>query len=181
MLLILVASGHIWHIFENLQANWLKLLAVAAGIIINIISFSLWHVIFSLSSHPSLPATLAIGNPLLWVPFLDPEYSFSQDRVPCLSCCLVLYRNRAERFLGAWHWMVDIVQPWTKKSFGGLVRTLTNLKRNPDWSVYRALVCERCCFMDGHEKTVVEMCGGAQWCPESRKGGRHGGSGVGDA
>lgn len=62
MLLILVASGCFWHIFKNLQASWLKLLAVTPEIIINIISFFLWHVIFSLSSRPNRPTTLAIGN-----------------------------------------------------------------------------------------------------------------------
>ena len=45
----------------KLQASWLKLLALTPGIIINIISFFLWHVIPFLASHPNLPTPLVLG------------------------------------------------------------------------------------------------------------------------
>lgn len=63
----------------KLQANWLMLLAVTPGIIINIISLFLWHVIPFLASHPNLPTTLDIRSCCFESCIYIPEHRLSLE------------------------------------------------------------------------------------------------------
>lgn len=155
----------------RLQASCLKLLALTPGIIINIISFFLWHVIPFLASHPSLPTTLDMGSLLLWVMHLTSERRLSLECIVFISLFISFIATELSAPLVSFFGFVHTIQPHTKVWI--LVSTWTNLKGNLElkngclWEMLLWLFMKKFISLDGAWRSY-EMRRGWARCSKQR-------------